>query len=628
MKLINHEEVNFMKKVKRLLAIALVVVMLMSVMGVAANAVYYTSSYYGYMMPANSKLTKTVTTVNLYGNYDYIDFYVNSYYSDVYYFYSICSDKDYENEIDSGFFYCDDYGEYSGQALITLKGKYKTGTYYGFTWAAYMDSSGEMCVSKYSIEEFKIKVDRTTSFSKQMVVTKDVKNTVNGPQINWQGLSGASKYYIYRRSMTGSSWTKVGTAGSSARSFVDKTLKNKNAKYIYTVKGVNKNGTSSRFHYLGEECLFAKAPTLKSVATTTDNSIKVQWNSTGSSAYYEVYRREAGKSGWTKLTGNCKNTYYNDTKAVNGKTYEYTVRANINTTDGVAKSSYYGNSNKTVKFLKAPDIGSLYRNENGVRIAWYGVSGANAYTIYRKPIDGSAGWTTLKKVSGSTRNYVDTTADGSYIYTVRSEGANGRGSYNSGIKYLELEAPEVYVEEEYSYYGEDAVRIEWSEVEGAYSYDVYSRKEGGEWTLLDGDPYYSYVTDEVDEVGVTEYTVVANAYYHDDLYNRDFYYSSDPEVNAVAYEFYPEIDISLYPYSYYEEVDIDASYSDWVEEVYVYRKLADEPDSALEYVGTVYDGYTFTDNDVVDNESYTYVFTCIYYGKTEEVEVYRETVHL
>jgi hypothetical protein len=86
-----------MKRTKRILAMALVVVMLMSVMGVAVSAVDYyvptTKTNYGYMAPSDAKGTKTISTVKLYGAYDYIDFYVNAKYSDMYFFYEIYSSK-------------------------------------------------------------------------------------------------------------------------------------------------------------------------------------------------------------------------------------------------------------------------------------------------------------------------------------------------------------------------------------------------------------------------------------------------------------------------------------------------------------------------------------------------------
>ncbi len=526
-----------MKKTKRILAMALVVVMLVSVMGIYAGAVDYyvptTTTNYGYMAPTDAKGTKTVSTVKLYGAYDYIDFYVNAKYSDMYFFYEIYSSKNYSDEtmIDGGYFYCGAKGTYSGSALVKLSGVYKTGTYYMVTYAATISSSGAVRLSEPSLREYKIAVNRTTNFKNQMVITKGVTNTVNGPQIKWQGVSSAAtQYYIYRRPMSGTSWTKVGTAKASARSFVDTSLKNKNGKYVYTVKAINKSGAATRFHYFGEDCLFAKAPTLKSVATGADNVIKVQWNSTSGSAYYEVYRREVGASSWTKLTGNCKTTSFNDAKAVSGKTYEYTVRANIKTADGVARSAYHGNANKAVKYLQAPVINEIVAAENGLNVSWNAVSGATAYTVYRRAIDGSTGWTTLKKVSASTTSYVDTTAEKyvGYIYTVRAEGSMGRGSYSTaGKPFIELGIPVVT----YSIDPEsNEFMLTWDDVPYAYTYEVHS-EYGLEYDELGAGSVYVYPNN-----GANTYMVYATARITDTMTGKTYRFVSEPGVITITIE--------------------------------------------------------------------------------------------
>ncbi|MBE6802004.1 MAG: fibronectin type III domain-containing protein [Ruminococcaceae bacterium] len=526
-----------MKRTKRILAMALVVVMLMSVMGVAVSAVDYyvptTSTNYGYMAPTDAKGTKTVSTVKLYGAYDYIDFYISSRYADTYFFYEIYSSKNYGEDtmVDGGYFYCGAKGTYSGSALVKLSGTYKTGTYYMVTYVAKISSSGNVSLSEPSLREYKVVVNRTTNFKNQMVITKGVTNTVNGPQIKWQGVSSAAtKYYIYRRPMSGTSWTKVGTAKATARSFVDTSVKNKNGKYVYTVKAVNKSNTATRYHYMGEDCLFAKAPTLKSVATGADNKIKIQWNSTSGSAYYEVYRREVGTNSWTKLTGNCKTTSFNDAKAVNGKTYEYTVRANIKTADGVARSSYYGNAGKAVKYLQAPVVNDIVAAENGLNISWKAVNGVTAYTVYRRAIDGSTGWTTIQKVSADTTSYVDATAaeDAGYIYTVRAEGPKGRGSYSTaGKEYLVLATPVVSGQVSP---GSTEVLLSWADVPNAQTYEVRSEwgteYEDAPSSPVIVNPYY----------GRNIFMVYAKATITDSMTGNTYNFISEPGFVTVEVE--------------------------------------------------------------------------------------------
>ena len=322
-----------MKTFKRILAFALCLVITMSIVSIGAEAVSVstTSTNYGYMAPTDSKFSKIVSTVKLYGTHDYLNFYIDAEYSNKYFFYEIYSDKNYTNLVAADYVYCEGSGEYTWSPLITLKGVFKSGTYYCVTYAASIDSNENVKLSTSSMAQFKLVVDRTTAFSKQVVVLKSVKNTVNGPQISWyKHSSSASKYVIYRRSINGTKWTRVGTVGASTLTFTDKSVKDKNGKYVYTVKALNKNGAGSRYQFSGLTALFAKAPVVSSVSTLSDNRVQIKWNNTSGSAYYRVYRKTNGGS-WEVIRKSYKGTSFIDTTAKSGNNYQYTVRAFINT---------------------------------------------------------------------------------------------------------------------------------------------------------------------------------------------------------------------------------------------------------------------------------------------------------
>lgn len=421
------------------------IVTLVSVMGIAAEAanVYVDELNLGYMAPTNYNGTKTLSKVTLYGDYDYINFYINAKKNNAYFGYEIYADANYTQLVDSGATYCDK-GKYNVPAKITLKGNFSTKTYYLFTYAAYVYTDGSIDIDKNSMREYKISVKRSADYDDKIVVLKETKNTTKGAYITWSKLSGTSKYYIYRRSITGTKWTKVGTVSSSKTSFTDTSVKNKNGKYVYTVKGINKKGTASRYLYFGLTSLYAKAPVMSSVEVKYNNAIEIKWGSTSSSAKYDIYRKE-GSGSWKKIKSNYSGTTYKDTTAKSNKKYAYTVRANISTSYGTATSSYYSNSDKAVTYLRMPTLKSALAVENGVEVSWYVVSGAKSYTILRKNSDGSTGWTSVGRAEAGATSFVDTSADieTGYIYSVRSEASGNKGSYNrNGIEYIYV-APEI-----------------------------------------------------------------------------------------------------------------------------------------------------------------------------------------
>ena len=107
------------------------IITLVSVVSISAEAasVKMAKLSLGYMVPVNSKGTKVLESVNLYGPYDYLNFYIKAPNKETpYFFYEIYSDSKMTKCIDGGSVKCK-YGEYSFSPEIKLKGKYKTKTY-------------------------------------------------------------------------------------------------------------------------------------------------------------------------------------------------------------------------------------------------------------------------------------------------------------------------------------------------------------------------------------------------------------------------------------------------------------------------------------------------------------------
>ncbi len=602
---------------KRILITLLAVVALLSSVAVVANAISInvTTSNYGEMLPTDAKFTKTTTTVRAYGNYDYLNFYIDSVYDDKYFFYEIYADEEMKKPVASDYVYCETRGKYTYSPWIKLKGVFKTGTYYGVTYAAEIDDEGNVSVSQSSFREFKFVVNRTTEFKRQIVLLKNPTNTVNGPTIKWYKLSNnVSKYVVYRRSMTGTKWYKVATVNGNTYSYTDKSLKNKNAKYIYTVKAIDKKGVASRYQYNGTSVLFAKAPVVSSVATASDNRVQVKWNRTSSLAVYRVYRSENGGS-WKLIKNNYNSNVFYDTTAKNGVTYKYTVRAVIPTAYGNAISSYY--SGKATTFTAAPALNPVEVSENGLKITWGAVEGATAYTVYRKSLENGASWGALKKVEAGVTEYVDTTANenSAFIYTVRSEGKTSRGSYSgSGVEYFTLAQPEFTTT-----LNEHIVHIEWEPVENAEGYYILCKDGAGNWYIYQNiavgnksDIYISTTYAEY-EFTVQAYRGDKTSTYKEDVEKIEYWATA-----TAKYEIYEDV---IY---FRGGGRSDTTYK-------LYKKLASEPDSEYEVIATAYcfsvGRFTLSDEtEVLYDTPYVYQVRMTYNGKEQTENI--QTINL
>ena len=600
-----------MKMTKRILAIVMAVVTLVSVMGIAVEAadIYVSKLGLGYIVPTNSKGTKNLKTVTLYGDYDYINFYINAKKNDGYYGYEIYADKKYTKLKDSGIVGCDK-GKYNIPAKIKLKGEYSTKTYYLVTYAAYVYSDGSIDFDRDSMKEFKIDVKRSASFDDKVVVLKETKNTTKGAYIKWGKLSGASKYYIYRRSITGTKWTKVGTVSSSKDSFTDTSVKNKNGNYIYSVKAINKKGTASRYLYFGLTSLFAKTPSLESVTVKADDYIEVKWENTSSKAKYNIMRKE-GSGKWKTIKKNYSGTTYNDGTAKNGKKYTYSVKAVISTDYGTATSSYYANDGKAITLYDAPELKVVDVVETGLRLSWKAVSGVSSYKIMRKPYDGSADWEEVGAVASSVLEFTDTTAniDEEYLYTVRSMGKAFEGSYSSkGVEYVKLGTPTNLRIYEDGYHFKEQ-RLSWRNATGAREYEIYRKVNSGEWKLFstrDAD-YCDQRLYFFDYLGVYQFKVRAKA--------GEGHYGAFSE--PISMEYYPKFNYE----SIVSDKEISLSWSNYKADSYnLYRKEASQDDSQYVLIANTKES-KFVDTSVENDVLYTYQARGVVEGKEQTINL-------
>ncbi len=484
-----------MKKSIKLLSLLMVLIMLFGVFSISASA----ANNYGIMAPVNNRFTQVVQTVTLRGRYDYLNLAIDSLSDNTYFAIGIFSDDDYENLVWEDAVECD-AGSYVYTPYVTLK-NLKSGTYYALTFAYKVTSAGDVDIDETSLVSFKVKVDRTTSFDRQMVILKSSANSVNGPVIKWHTLSGASKYIVYRRRHNSTKWSRVGTTTST--SLTDKAMKNKSGAYVYTVRAVNKSGTSSRYQFMGLETPIVGTPKVSNV-TVNGNDHTIKWNAISNIKTYRVYRKvEGGNYKQIGIITDGKTIFVDRTEKDTGAKYIYTVRAERKLWGECVKSKYYTNG-EIINYIEAPTVSVVETvDDNTVHIEWNSVEDA-VYTVYRK-VDGGS-WQILEKNYEST-SYEDVKVKengSSYAYTVRANIGDKRGHYVSSKFNTFIEMPEI-IDLNVT---EKTADLTWKPVEGAEGYTILSKSaDEARWTEIASVGKDETTYSENIQWGVREYSV-------------------------------------------------------------------------------------------------------------------------
>lgn len=304
-------------------------------------------------------------------------------------------------------------------------------------------------------------------------VLKSVWNDVNGIRVDWNTQNGAKYYYIYRKAPGQTGWYYLTSVPGTSSFYIDKSVKY-NQKYSYTVRAHDGKALSS-WNSQGVSCTFVKNPTF-SVLNKPSN-VTVRWNAPSVADFYNVYRRTNNGS-WVLIgRAPANKRTFEDTTAVKGVLYRYTVRSSYN---GCLSGYYY--SGTPLKCLETPSLLKAENRVSGVTVTWKKSIGAEGYNIYRRVAGGN--WTRIASVKGAnTLSYLDTTAVGSGKYSYTVIGVSGSylsGFDDTGVYTNYLSAPKITS----AVSGKYGIKLNFTEAKGCQGYYIYRRSVNGSWFYI------------------------------------------------------------------------------------------------------------------------------------------------
>ena len=265
------------------------------------------------------------------------------------------------------------------------------------------------------------------------------QSTDNSVTVSWNAVSGATGYDIYFNGTTYSVTTTSKTFTNLAT----------NVGYTYKVRAKNADGTSNYSNVYTVRTT-PKAPVASGISGTTgENSATINWSAVTGAESYDVL--------FNGTVQNVKTTSATFTGLTANTSYSYQIR--VRTSDGA--SSY--STAKTIRTAPiAPASPTVNASQSAVTISWNPVSGATSYDLI---FNG-----TTYRVTGTSKTVSGLSAGTNYTYQIRSNNADGSGSYSAVKTITTIPNAPTGVSATATV---DSVTVSWTAASGATGYEVY-----------------------------------------------------------------------------------------------------------------------------------------------------------
>lgn len=304
------------------------------------------------------------------------------------------------------------------------------------------------------------------------------------PQLKWNAVSGAAKYWVYRStdgvnfkyydSTTKTSYTNTGALLGT--------------KYHYRVKAVAVvNGKDVASADSGTKSLFTTPEAPGVSIYRVNGKPQLKWSAVTGAAKYWIYRSTDGVN--FKYYDSTTGTSYTNCIAASGTEYYYKVKAAA-VVNGKDVASDFSNTKSLFTTPEAPSV-SITTSKGKPKLTWKAVKGADNYYIYRST-DGKnfkyynetdeAGYTNYSTNIGTTYYYK--------VRAVKTIDGNDHKSDFSAVRSIQCRPAAVNLSISRSY---GKPKLTWDAVADADKYWIYRSTDGKNFKCYDTTTKTSYI---------------------------------------------------------------------------------------------------------------------------------------
>jgi|GEM_PF-867770 len=304
------------------------------------------------------------------------------------------------------------------------------------------------------------------------------------PQLKWNAVSGAAKYWVYR-STDGVNFKYY---DSTAKTSYTNTGALLGTKYHYRVKAVAVvNGKNVASAYSGTKSLFT-TPAAPGVSIYRVNGKpQLKWSAVTGAEKYWIYRSTDGVN--FKYYDSTTGTSYTNCIAASGTEYYYKVKAAA-VENGKNVASDFSNTKSLFTTPAAPSV-SITTSKGKPKLTWKAVKGADKYWIYRSTDGKNFKYYNKTDEAGYT-NY-STNIGTTYYYKVRAVktiDGNDHKSDFSAVRSIQCRPAAVNLSISRSY---GKPKLTWDAVADADKYWIYRSTDGKNFKCYDTTTKTSYI---------------------------------------------------------------------------------------------------------------------------------------
>ncbi|MDE0068239.1 MAG: fibronectin type III domain-containing protein [Caldilineaceae bacterium] len=299
----------------------------------------------------------------------------------------------------------------------------------------------------------------------------------NQADLSWTEVSGAT-YVIVRQDRTTRRWETL-ESSYSGTTYTDTTAP-AGTRYAYLISADGRNSWSNpETVFVG----FYDAPTLNApTASTLPSKIDVSWSTVAGTDNYDLWRHEQTE-GWVQVADGQTGTTYADSAVDIGKTYLYQVQAHGALGAGAWSDQRSASVPSTAPGMPLNLVATAGNAE--VMLEWNepvsdGGSAITAYEYRYQMAGGSwSNWTDTIPALSRTVTIGSLTNDSAHNFEVRAENAIGAGAIATASATPMSTVPGIPAGLGVTSTGPTEITLSWTAVDGATSYQLQRRTNGG-----------------------------------------------------------------------------------------------------------------------------------------------------